>query len=253
MAPKVFAPMFTQVSANHLDHLDVHGRLQSMRAMTWAHAVLRRTGFTASGASKRFSPVLARGETQTNSKFMYAYLQGKRVPTRGARGKYQYDLVAEVDRYLNANVASKWLDHPLWKIFEPEASELFLGRLVSEDETPHLFSEWLLGSPIPPKPAPPDKEIESLKLQLFDDFVFVCAHHRLGHQAGYKPPASEFTEHLLPQAALLEPDFGYVEKPFLKMLNDFYIRTNLSNVNIKLANASNANVQDDGGPLGPGR
>lgn len=217
--------MVSPVSANYLDDLDVNGRLQSMRAMTWAHAILRCTGYTASGASKLFTPVLPDGITQTNSKIMYAYLRGERLPTRGERGKHSYDLVDAVDRHPKAHAATKWLDHPLWTIFESEVSSSDLVNFLTKDQWPERFAGWLLGSQIPPVAVQTKAEKASLKLERFDDFVFTCASHRLGHLENYKPVGSNFTEYLIPQAALLEPDFGYVQKPFLKMIKDFYIRT----------------------------
>ncbi|WP_429492699.1 hypothetical protein [Paraburkholderia sp. RAU6.4a] len=53
-----------------------------------------------------------------SSKLFYQYLRGLRAPIPGARGKYGYDLIAEVDRFPGAQRAKVWLDLPLWALIE---------------------------------------------------------------------------------------------------------------------------------------
>lgn len=101
------------------------GRLDGLRGMTWAYAVLYHTGLTASTASKKFTPrehplpVDKNGNTAI-SNIMYQYLNGKRSPTIGPRGKLCFDLVGEIDKDPEGSLATAWLTHPLWDILHPD-------------------------------------------------------------------------------------------------------------------------------------
>lgn len=213
--------------ADQLKQTDVSGRIAGLRGMSWAFGVLMHTGYTASGASKRFSPPLADGKDQSNSKLMYQYLRGDRAPTRGARGRYAFDLVAAVDAHPRGQMATRWLDHPLWMIFDEGTTDRDLEKFLGEDVYPPLFAEFALYKKIPPEVELDARQKMALKLQIFDDFVCVCASFRLGHLAGLKigntPPQYALLEFLIPQASRLDPVFRYVQAPFLRMIQDFYL------------------------------
>lgn len=101
------------------------GRLDGLRGMTWAYAVLYHTGLTASTASKKFTPsdhplpVDKNGNTAI-SNIMYQYLNGKRSPKIGPRGKLGFDLVGEIDKDPDGRLASPWLSHFMWEILHPD-------------------------------------------------------------------------------------------------------------------------------------
>jgi len=212
------------VPADYLDHLGLAERIRSMRAMTWAYSVLYYTGYTASGASKAFSPPTDDGKDPVNSKIMYQYLRGERMPISGPRGKHGYDLVAAVANHGRAKHADKWLTHSLWKVFDPETTKDDLAELLTEDAFPPQFAWWIIGGQIPDKNSQTEVERRNLELLIFDDFVAVCASHRLGYESGYQPPGYRLTDFLVPQAAILEPPFAYVQAPFKKIVRDFYFR-----------------------------
>ncbi|WP_322032826.1 hypothetical protein [Paraburkholderia sp. J76] len=98
--------------------------MSGLRGMAWACAALLGTGMTASKASIFFRPATyANGNPCTatpSSKIFYQYLRGLRAPIPGARGKYGYDLVDEVDRYPGAQGAKVWLNLPLWELVEAQ-------------------------------------------------------------------------------------------------------------------------------------
>lgn len=210
-------------AADHLKQSDISGRLAGLRGMAWAYGVLLHTGYTASGASKRFAPSPENGREQSNSKLMYQYLKGDRAPTRGARGKYGFDLVAAVDAHPRGRMARKWLDHPLWMIFDEHTTGRDLEQFLEEDVYPPSLAEFSLCGDIPPIGNLDERQRKTLELQIFDDFVCVCAFFRLGHLSGYKGAAYSLVEYLVPQASKIEPIFGYVHAPFLKMVRDFYL------------------------------
>lgn len=212
------------VPAGYLDHLELAERIRSLRAMTWAYAVLYYTGYTASGASKAFSPPTDGGKDAVNSKIMYQYLRGERMPVSGPRGKHGYDLVAAVAAHGRAKHADKWLTHPLWQVFDPETSLDDLGEFLTEDAFPTQFAFWIIGAGIPDERSQTDEERQNLKLVIFDDFVAVCASHRLGYESGYQPPGYRLTDFLVPQASTLEPPIAYVQAAFKKMIRDYYFR-----------------------------
>ena len=195
--------------------------------MSWAYGVLLHTGYTASGASKRFSPPLVEGREQSNSKLMYQYLRGDRAPTRGARGRYGFDLVATVDSHPHGQMATRWIDHPLWMIFDENTTGRELEQFLGEDVYPPLLTEFSVCTETPTGEKLDERQRRALELQIFDDFVCVCAFFRLGHLAGIRlgetPPTYPLLKFLIPQAARLEPIFGYVQAPFLRMIEDFYL------------------------------
>lgn len=195
--------------------------------MSWAYGVLLHTGYTASGASKRFSPPLVEGREQSNSKLMYQYLRGDRVPTRGARGRYGFDLVAAVDSHPHGQMATRWLDHPLWMIFDENTTGREIEQFLSEDVYPPLLAEFSVCEEIPSAEELDERQRRALELQIFDDFVCVCALFRLGHLAGMRlgqtPTTYPLLKFLIPQAGRLEPIFGCVQAPFLRMIQDFYL------------------------------
>lgn len=210
--------------ANQLKQPDLAKRLEGLRGMAWAYGVLHHTGYSASGASKRFSPPVESEQDQANSKIMYQYLRGDRAPTRGARGKYGFDLVAAVDKHPQGKLATKWLDHPLWLIFDPKTKGDELEPFLEEDFFPPALAEFVLAADLPPQTELTSQQLEALELEIFDDFVAVCAFCRGSHMAGYRPLGIGLLEHLLPQAGSIEPVFGYIQAPFLKMVQDFYKR-----------------------------
>ncbi|QOZ83772.1 MULTISPECIES: hypothetical protein [Chromobacterium] len=214
----------TVASADQLKQKDLKGRIEGLRGMAWAYAVLHYTGYTASGASKKFSPPGPEEKEPTNSKIMYQYLQGRRAPTRGERGKYGFDLVTEVDRDPRGKHATRWLDHPLWMIFQPDTSGDQLEPYLEEEVTPPQLAKYFWNDRIVPPAATTGGSAQGPELQIFDDFLYVCAYFRLACMAGYASTGFRLVECLAPQAAALEPVFRYVQAPFMVMLEEFFYR-----------------------------
>lgn len=101
------------------------GRLDGLRGMTWAYAVLYHTGLSASTASKKFTPShhplpIDKNGNTVISNIMYQYLNGKRSPIIGPRGKLGFDLVGEINKDPLGSLATPWLTHPLWNILHPD-------------------------------------------------------------------------------------------------------------------------------------
>lgn len=209
-------------SQNELKQLDLRERLEGLRGMTWAYAVLHYTGYSASGASKRFSPPLPIGQDPNNSKIMYQYLHGERAPVQGPRGKYAYDLVAEVDKHPRVKVASRWLDHGLFHIFHPDTEGDALDPFLAHEVVPRINVQFIFENEFPTSQMIAECRSEKPEIQTFDNFLWVCAMFRLASDKN----SNQFfplLRYLIPQAAMLEPVFGYVQAPFLKMLEDFYV------------------------------
>lgn len=97
----------------------------------WACAVVHFTGESASALSKRFSP--PSGSPGSNSKYFYGLLHGKHVLLPGGRGRYGYDLLADVDRHKLGRHATRHYYQP-WELLYPDIT---LERVC---ETLHTLS-----------------------------------------------------------------------------------------------------------------
>ncbi len=203
-------------AADQLKQPDLAGRIDGLRGMTWAYAILHHTGYSASGASKRFSPPIELDGEQPNSKLMYQYLRGERAPIRGPRGKYGFDLVEAVNKHHLANQATRWLDHPLWEVFGDPAGKFVKDYAAEEDSANEMRMMRMLGYAYS---SDTPSQSENVLLD-FDDFVALCCCHRIALHMGRD--LFHHVEQMAIFASRVEPVFGYVQAPFLKMINDFY-------------------------------
>lgn len=116
------------------------GRLEGLRGMAWAYAVLHHTGLSASTASKKFSSKIQPGTDNRKSlvinNHMYKFLKGERAPINAPTGKYKFNLVEAVDKDPLGHLATKWLTLPLWDILHPlvtiQEIRKYLGGLPKE-------------------------------------------------------------------------------------------------------------------------
>lgn len=112
-------------------------------------------------------------------------------------------------------------------VFDAHTTGSDLEQFLGEDVYPPLLAEFSLYREIPPDEELDERQRKALELQLFEDFVCVCAFVRLGHLSGIKlggtPPAYPLLDFLIPQAGKLEPVFQYVQAPFSRMIQDFYL------------------------------
>ena len=195
--------------------------------MAWAYAVLLHTGYSASGASKRFSATPTGDVELNNSKLMYQYLRGERAPTRGPRGRYGFDLVAAVDSHHTGRNATRWLDHPIWTIFGPNASSKELEPFLDEEAMGPIIGQYWLDDDISPEATEASKLESALELFDFNGYLYLCALLKAANFAGIraksgKPLHFALLEYLTPHAARVEPVFGFVQAPFLQMIRDFH-------------------------------
>lgn len=214
-------------SADQLRQPTLAARIDGLRGMAWAYAVLLHTGYSASGASKRFSATPAGDVELSNSKLMYQYLRGDRAPTRGPRGRYGFDLVAAVDSHHTGRNATPWLDHPIWKIFGENISSRELEPFLDEEKLGPIIGQYWLDDEIPTNGVEGSELENALKLFGFEGYLYVCAMLRAANFAGIraksgKPLHFVLLEHLTPHAARAEPVFGFVQAPFLQMIRDFH-------------------------------
>ncbi|WP_429402692.1 hypothetical protein [Paraburkholderia sp. MM5482-R1] len=156
---------------------------------------------TASKATIFFRPTrYANGTPCTaahSSKIFYQYLRGLRAPIPGARGKYGYDLVAEVDRYPGAQRAKVWLNLPLWQLVEAQL-------------TPDEIQQVLEAMPSGGNTGPLDKYVRAWA-------EFRLAQLWLGTQEERAVLASQIAELHRPLYDA-EPVFRYIFEPYMAML-----------------------------------
>lgn len=217
---------FVRPTADALSRYDnFERRLDGLRGMAWAYAVLSATGLSGSAASKVFSgPVpikLNPAGRPILSNIFYKYLRGERAPIPGPRGKHGFDLVGLVAAHPTAAEANGWLTHRLFQVLEPDAKIEWLADLLEEASEP--IRAGLASTVSKDSPAPiVDALGNPIELLHFDDFVAVCgwlhATKKTGH---YSPGHWVFVRHLYPQAARLEPVFDFISAPFIKMMDDF--------------------------------
>lgn len=214
-------------SADQLKQPTLPGRIDGLRGMAWAYAVLLHTGYSASGASKRFSPTPAGNVELNNSKLMYQYLRGDRAPTRGPRGRYGFDLVAAVDNHHAGCKATAWLDHPIWTIFDASISSRELEPFLNEEKLKPSVGQYWLDDEMPTEGAEASQLENALQSFDFDGYLYICAMLRAANFAGIRaksgtPLHFALLEYLTPHAARVEPVFGFVQAPFLQMIRDFH-------------------------------
>lgn len=213
--------------ADQLKQPTLAGRIDGLRGMAWAYAVLLHTGYSASGASKRFSATPAGNVELSNSKLMYQYLRGDRAPTRGPRGRYGFDLVAAVDSHHTGRNATRWLDHPIWTIFDANISSRELAPFLDEETLDPIVGQYWLDDKIPTDGSEASQLENALKFFDFDGYLYLCALLRAANFAGIRAKSGKalhfsLLEYLTPYAARAEPVFGFVQAPFLQMIRDFH-------------------------------
>lgn len=216
--------------ANQLKQSVLADRIEGLRGMAWAYAVLFHTGYTASGASKRFSATPAGEVELSNSKLMYQYLRGDRAPTRGPRGRYGFDLVAAVDSHHTGRYATRWLDHPIWTIFNTNTGGQELEPFLDDEAMGPVIGQYWLDDDISLEAAEDAQLSSALESLGFEGYLYLCAMLRAANFAGIhaksgRPLHFALLEYLTPYAARIEPVFGLVQAPFLQMIRDFHFPT----------------------------
>ncbi len=199
-------------------------RLGGLAGMAWAFAVLHESGMTPRAAGIYFTPPEnlkkdKNGDPVDAGVFRH-YLSGERKPIAGPRGKYGVDLVAAVGKEIYGKVANSWLDHPLLKIFARDVSPVLLSNLCAEEKIPlHIVPSLLTKdfSDLSGEGAP--------AMRRLSDFLFVCAFYRMAHDGGYPSTIAPLIRYLIPQVCKLDPVFNFIHAPFVKMLEDYYFKT----------------------------
>lgn len=219
---KVRQSCLPPVDYGQIMHRNIESSIDSLRAMAWAYAAFHFYNTTPS----RFSDILSQasaGESAANSKIMYQYARGQRVPSRGKRGKNRFDLISAVEEFdpVTGKLVTGWLTHPLWKIF---SAKIELGDMQSlpVEEPPGL--QYSLRYFLVDK-----DEIDAIcnderapRLDIFEDFVYVCRIFVLHYKPGIWAPYRWLLLRLIEQAAEVDEVFWYIRKPFRKMIDDFY-------------------------------
>jgi len=98
------------------DRTELQRQLALTATRSWACAVIHFTGESASALSKRFSA--PDGSPGSNSKYFYGLFQGKHVLLPGVRGRYGYDLLADVHRHNHGGYATRHYYQP-WELLHP--------------------------------------------------------------------------------------------------------------------------------------
>lgn len=207
-----------------LKHRRLADRLDGLAGMAWAYSVLHFSGMSARSAGIYFTPAehlitAGNGYSADSGVFNY-YLKGTRKPVSGPRGKNGVDLIAAVGREEYGSRANSWLEHPLWKIFSRNVSQEYLAPFCAPEKiplhiVPYLFAKDL--SAIPVERAP--------RILRARDFLYVCAFYRAFHAGGYPSTLVPLIRYLVPQVCSLDPIFGYIHAPFMRMLEDNYFKT----------------------------
>jgi hypothetical protein len=209
---------------NALKHKCLSDRLDGLAGMAWAYSALHYSGKSARALGIHFTPVehliTDRYGNSADSGIFGQYLKGLRKPQLGPRGKHGVDLVAAVGNESYGNKANFWLNHALWKIFSRDVSNEDLEAHLDERKVPLCIVSSLYSqdfSNIPPDEAP--------RILRGNDFLYVCAMYRSFHKAGSWSAIAPLIRYLLPQVCSFDPIFGYIHAPFLRMLEDFYFKT----------------------------
>lgn len=207
-----------------LGKMHLADRLDGLAGMAWAYAVLHYSGMTARAAGIYFTPpeylITDKAGYTADSGIFNHYLKGLRKPIAGSRGKNGVDLVAAVLQEPYGRRANAWLDHPLWRIFARNVSREYLAIFVAEGNiplhiVPYLFSTDFSG--IPEELAP--------RITKPGDFLYVCAFYRSMHIGGYPSAMVPLIRYLFPQVCSLDPVFGYICAPFVRMLEEYFFKT----------------------------
>jgi len=207
-----------------LKHRRLADRLDGLAGMAWAYSVMHFSGMSARAAGIYFTPaehlITAGNGYSADSGVFNSYLKGTRKPLSGPRGKNGVDLIAAVGKEDYGNRANSWLEHPLWKIFSRNAPQEYLAEFCAPDKIPLHIVPYLLTndfSVIPAELAP--------RILRATDFLYVCAFYRAFHIGGYPSTLVPLIRYLLPQVCSLDPVFGYIHDPFVRMLEDYYFKT----------------------------
>jgi hypothetical protein len=215
--------------ASLLKHKTLAARINGLRGMSWAYAVLRISRMNASEASRFF--VSRKADQPKNSKVLYIYLRGVRAPIAGPRGNDGLDLVGAVDSYPGGRDATYWLSHPLWQIFSDDPDLVSIAKITKmNEEIPASLATFMFMQNKPTNLKELEAQQQGPMIGRFEDFVFVCAMFRLAYFAGYWPMHYWLVVYLAKQASKVEPIFKYVEEPFIRMLHDFYDRPKATGV-----------------------
>ncbi|TCG07190.1 hypothetical protein BZM27_21105 [Paraburkholderia steynii] len=132
-------------------------QIAAMRSMMWGRQLLLDSDYTASGASKRYSPdetvTNKPDERPSNSKYIYKVLSGQTVLRPGPRGRYGYDIVADVDSDPKLTRAKQWFTHPLLGVVDPDVS-LWQVREILHGLGPWFAETFFVSSPPDKHPGP---------------------------------------------------------------------------------------------------
>lgn len=211
-------------ASDALGTMHLADRLDGLAGMAWAYAVLHYSGMSARAAGIHFTPpehlITDRAGHTADSGLFNHYLRGQRKPIAGARGKNGVDLVAAVGQETYGRRANVWLDHPLWRIFARSVSQEGLAIFLGEGNIPLQIVPYLFRddfSEIPAEQAP--------RITKSGDFLYVCAFYRQMHIGGYPSAMVPLLRYLVPQVCSLDPVFGYIYAPFVRMLEEYFFKT----------------------------
>ena len=203
---------------------NLSNRLDGLAGMAWAFSVLSHSGMSPRAAGIYFTPPVylkkdQHGDPVDSGVFRY-YLNGKRKPIAGPRGKNGVDLVAIVGNEPYGSQVNLWLDHPLLNIFVRDVAPEYLASFCAVEKIPvHIIPSLFTKdfSDINWDAAP--------KVRRLSDFLYVCAFYKMLHTDGYASTVAPLIRYLVPQVCKLEPAFNFIHAPFVKMLEDYYFKT----------------------------
>lgn len=207
--------------ADALKQVRLVDRLHGLAGMAWAYAVLHYSGMTARAASIYFTPPehlkLDKKGGPVSSGIIQKYLNGSHKPRTGPRGKNQVDLYGLVAQESYGQQANAWLSHPLWTIFQRDVPDRYLQTFCTPRNMSIEIVENLFRTNFPEGKGP--------KLRRFEEFLYVCAFYRTFQKSKYPSTIYPLLKHLLPLACEFEPVLGYVQAPFLELIENSYYKS----------------------------
>ncbi len=199
-------------------------RLEGLRGMAWAYAALYYTNLSAAKASIVFCHHHKAASTKTgdpgNSNIFYQYLRGNRAPKIGPRGKNGFDLVSAVGADPQGQHATVWLRHPFIQAFERHSDFDFI-RIRAFRVPEYIKAAFKL--------VRDTKSYDGAEhCKTLSDFMFACLWFRyeielVGIKFERRKPSYMLLKRMSEKAAELDPVFRYIRKPFLRMIQDFFV------------------------------
>jgi len=206
------------------------GRLNGLKGMAWAYALLYHTGLTASTASKKFSPDKAPKFDKTGklviTNHIYRYFRGETSPKFGPRGKHNFDLIKVVDEDPLGRLATPWLTHPLWTILHPDTNIRHIREFLNgmPKEYTNIAFSFYSSNAMFNRVDDPRKALRVLyRMGTFEAYTAVLALLRESNLTGNRVLNEHaYATHRLMYPKLLgEPIFNGIHAPFIHFVEAY--------------------------------